>query len=85
MNCEKNFQFAGSLFAVLAPVNGRRDQRRDRGEMAPDIMQPRARQLGSWAARVGRPTAFHAWKPPSRSVAWLRPIRRSVAAARVEA
>jgi hypothetical protein len=37
------------------------------------------------AGRVGRPAACQAWKPPSRSVASRRPIRRSEAAARVEA
>ena len=47
--------------------------------------EPAAHQPGGWAGRVGRPAAFHASKPPSRSVASRRPIRRSVAAARVEA
>jgi hypothetical protein len=44
----------------------------------------RAGQPSDCAGRVGRPAAFHAWKPPSRSVA-RRPIRRRLAAARVEA
>ena len=44
------------------------------------VAQPR-----DCAGRVGRPAAFQAWKPPSRSVAWLRPIRRRLAAASVEA
>jgi hypothetical protein len=44
------------------------------------VAQPR-----DCAGRVGRPAVFQAWKPPSRSVARRRPIRRRLAAARVEA
>jgi hypothetical protein len=51
----------------------------------PGTPQPRRPgQPSDCAGRVGRPAAFHAWKPPSRSVA-RRPIRRRLAAARVEA
>ncbi len=57
-------------------------RRRDAGQVGRVALWP---QPSACAVRVGRPAARQAWKPPSRSVAIRRPIRRRLAAASVDA
>ena len=57
-------------------------RRRDSGQVGRVALR---RQPSACAVRVGRPAARQPWKPPSRSVAIRRPIRRRLAAASVDA